>query len=436
MRKSLIGAMALGLAVVVGGGLWLVRRGSALPSSADGEAPLFKAEPQGAGMLIQMEPREPLRAVRWLPPLAGGEVLCQVSTQSDRQLLAIFPQGKAGALLALPRPEGLSEGFFRQMEVRDALRVKDTLVLLLKADGGRRDLPLVMALDREGGLLWTQRTLGDHLAAAEGAVWAWGPSSAQRLPLAASKALPPAVTWPDEVPPPTAFLATGSGFLLSHAKGLSAWRGEAGWSHAPCPSPSPLGFTEPKGTLLKAGATLYWQPEPGTLLRVSAEGQVLGTETLPVPEGAERDGALLRLLGRDASGRLWFGLAAPLLPVAAATPAPQAPAPAPAPATAPTEDGWKEESAPVAATAPAPALTSEVREAYEALLKAPMDRLYAWKPGDKALRRITWSQSWPQLHAPAAFAPPPGDGALRPEAGGFLFGNEGQRWWLPLDALR
>lgn len=440
MRKSVIGALVLGLVGLVGGGLWLVRRGTATAPLEEDSA-LFKAESQGAGRLIQMEPREPLRGVRWLQPLAGGFALCQVNTQSDRQLVALFQDGQPRALFSLPRPDGVSEGYFRQAEVRDALWVQDSLVLLLKAEGGRREAPLVMALDREGALRWVQRASGEHLALAEGALWIWGPASAQRLPLQPGKEgrgeLPPAVIWPEEVPPPEAFLPTSTGFLLSHAKGLSAWRGEAGWSHTPAPPPSPLGFGEPKGTLLKAGGTLYWQPEPGALLRVSPEGQILGAESLPVTEGQAQDAALLRLLGRDGEGRLWFGLAAPLLPAGVTPPPAPGPAREAAAPEGPADEGWKEE-APVAEPA-APAatpLTPEMREAYEALIRRPMDRLYAWKPGEKALRAIVWSQLWPRLSAPAAFAPPPGDGALRPEANGLLFGTEQQRWWLPLGALR
>ncbi len=327
MRKSVIGALALGL-VVIGGGLWLARRGAAAAPVED-EAALFTAKPEGAGQSLQLDAREPLRAVRWLPPMAGGLALCQVSTQSDRQLLALFQDGNPRTLMALPRPEGVSEGYFRQAEVRDAHSVGGALVLLLKADGGRRELPVVMALDAKGGLLWTHRAQGEHLAPFDGALWIWGPSSAQRLPLgpaSAAKPLPPAVTWPEEVPPPTAFLPTSGGFLVSHAKGLSAWRGEGAWTHTPAPAPSPLGFSEPKGTLLRVASTLYWQPEPGTLLKVSPEAQVAAPEALPAPEGQEKDGALLRLLGADAEGRLWFGLAAPLLPAASTQPLPTPPA--------------------------------------------------------------------------------------------------------------
>ena len=430
MRKVLIGALALGL-VVVGGGLWLVRRTGGPMAPAEGEVPLFKADAQGKGMLIQLDAREPLRAVRWLPPMAGGHALCQVGTQSDRQLLALFQEGNPVSLFALPRPEGISEGTFRQLEVRDALWVRDTLVLLLKADGGRRELPLVLALDRKGALLWSHRAAAEHLAGVDQALWAWGPSSAQRLPLTTTKVLPAAVVWPEEVASPEALLPVGEGFLVAHGKGLSAWRPEGGWAHTAAPAPSPLGFTGSKGVLLRLGSTLYWQPEPGSLLKVSSTAQILGSESLPAPEGFDRDQALLRLLGRDPEGRLWFGLAAPLLPEAPL----QAP-PAATAAAAPAEEGWKEEAAPGPTAMGGTALTPEVRAAFEAHLKGPMDRLYAWKPGEAGLRRTAWTQVWPGLGAPMGLQPPPGDGALRPEAGGFLFGSDQQRWWLPLGALK
>lgn len=64
-----------------------------------------------------------------------------------------------------------------------------------------------------------------------------------------------------------------------------------------------------------------------------------------------------------------------------------------------------------------------------------MDRMYAWKPGDKALRLITWSQVWPRLGAPAAVPPPPGGAGLRPEGQALLLGTEQERWWLALKTL-
>lgn len=438
MRKSLIGGIALGL-VLLGGGVWLARRGSAA-AAAESETALFTSEGQGEGLAIRLEAREPLRAVRWLQPLPGGLALCQVSTQSDRQLLAKFQDGRPTQVLAIPRPAGLSEGYFRQCEVRDALAMGNTLVLLLKADGGRREWPLAMALGPDGSLLWAQRVQAEHLVADGTHLWAWGPTGAQRMPLALGSSeklgpkperpdLPEPLRWPEEVPPPTALLPTAGGFLVSHGKGLSAWSSEGGWHHTAAPAPSPLGFTEPKGNLVRAGETLYWQPEPGVLLKVGANGAILGPEGLPAPTEA-LDGALLRLLGKGPDGRLWFSLAAPLLPEAKAVSL------TPASPEAPAEEGWKVEAAPAEVGLPAPTpLTADQRAAYQDLLGKPMDRLYAWKPGEPGLRSVVWSQAWPKLGAPAGFPPPPGDGGLRPEAGGFLFGAEQQRWWLPLKAL-
>jgi hypothetical protein len=438
MRKSMIGGIALAL-VLVGGGIWLARRSSAA-AAADSETALFTSEAQGEGLAIRLDAKEPLRAVRWLQPLPGGLALCQVSTQSDRQLLAKFQDGRPTQVIAIPRPAGLSEGYFRQSEVRDAVVMGDILLLLLKADGGRREWPVVLALNPEGALIWAQRVQAEHLVADGAQIWAWGPTGAQRMPVALGSAerlgpkperpgLPGPLRWPEEVPPPTALIPTPGGFLVSHGKGLSAWKSEGGWHHTSAPTPSPLGFSEPKGTLVKAGEILYWQPEAGLLLRVNPDAGILGAESLPAP-GEALDGALLRLLGRSADGRLWFGLAAPLLPEVKAA------APSTPPTETPAEEGWKVESTPSDAALPAQTpLTADLRTAYQALLAKPMDRLYVWKPGEGSLRLVVWSQAWPKLGAPAGFPPPPGDGGLRPEAGGFLFGLEQQRWWLPLKAL-
>ncbi len=438
MRKSLIGGIALGL-VLVGGGIWLAHRGSAA-AAGDSETALFTSAVQGEGVAIRLDAKEPLRAVRWLQPLPGGLALCQVSTQSDRQLLAKFQDGRPTQVIAIPRPAGLSEGYFRQSEVRDALVMGDTLVLLLNADGSRREWPVVLAVTPEGALLWAHRVQAEHLVADGAQLWAWGPTGAQRMPVAMGNAehsgsklerpgLPEPVRWPEEVPPPTALVPTPGGLLVSHARGLSAWKSEGGWHHTAAPAPSPLGFTGPKGNLVRAGETHYWQPEPGVLLKVGADAAILGAEPLPAPAEA-LDGALLRLLGKGPDGWLWFSLAAPLLPEAKVVSL------TPAPTETPAEEGWKVEATPAQTGLPAPApLTADQRAAYQALLAKPMDRLYAWKPGESSLRAVVWSQIWPKLGAPGGFPPPPGDGGLRPEAGGFLFGVEQQRWWLPLKAL-
>lgn len=394
MKRSLIWTLILGL-VTLGGALMLSRRESAAAAAED-DAPLFLTQPQGAGRRIQLQAREPLRGVRWLPPMAGGWFLCQVSTQSDRQLVGLFQEGHLARTFSLPRPEGVSEGFYRQAEIRDAALVGDTLLLLVQAEGGRREVPVVMALTLEGDLRWAGRAQADHLAAADSAVWAWGALGAQHLPLALAKGerasrkvgrtgMPEPLTWPMEAAAPTSFLSTSSGFLISHSRGLSAWRSDAGWVHTPGPAPSPLGFQGPKDALVRCGTTLYWQPAPGSLFKVTSDAQVLGPEPLPIPDPPTQDSALLRLLGCDAEGSLWFGLAS--LPM------------------------------------------------VDAPGNPPMDRIYTWKPGGKALRAVVWSQAWLRLGAPPEVAPPPGDGGLRPEARGFLLGDEQERWWLSLKAL-
>lgn len=434
MKKPLVWTLALGL-VALGSGLLLARR-SAPPSAETDEAPLFTTQAQGVGRLLQLQAREPLRAIQWLPPLPGGWALCQVGTQSDRQLVALFQEGHLARTFPLPRLEGTSDGFYRQAEIRDAALAKDTLVLLVKADGGHRDLAVVMALSLEGELRWAHRTQADHLALGDSVVWAWGSTGTQRLPIATAKDerpnlksgranMPEALNWPYEAAAPTILLPTPSGFLLSHSKGLSSWRGEAGWTHIPLPAASQIEFPEPNGHLVRCAAGTFWQPRPGLLLKVASDGQVLGLEGLPAPEPATLDAALLNLLGCDDQGRLWFGLASPSKPLL--QPAP------PGSVSGPPPPGGETTGAP--ASEAATYLPPVVLAALEAHLKAPMDRIYTWKPGDKALRLITWSQAWPRLGAPTAVTPPPRGDGLRPEAQALLLGTGPERWWLPLKDL-
>ncbi len=433
MRKPLLWILALGLAAL-GSGLLLARRGSAAAAS-DGDAPLFATQAQGAGRRLQLQAREPLRSIHWLPPIPGGWVLCQVGTQADRQLIGLFKDGQLAHTLQLPRVEGTTDGFYRQAEIREARVANGILYLLVKADGSHRDWPILMALGLEGELRWAHRVQADHLAISSEAVWAWGATSAQCLPILLGKApasglpngrtdLPAALTWPYEIANPTTLLPTHSGFLLSHAKGLSAWRGEAGWSHTPLPPASALLFAEPRSALVQCASGIYWQPQPGQLLKVTPEAVVLGPEVLPPSQAIGMDAALLSLLGCDDQDRLWFGLATPTLP-------------SPGPASSPEEaaqPGTGQELQPAAPLVP-PLLTPELIAAYAAHLKAPMDRLYAWKPGDKALKQLTWSQAAPPLGAPPSLPPFSWEAGFRPEGLGFLLGSEQERWWLSLKSL-
>jgi hypothetical protein len=426
MKKLLLWTSTLGL-LALGGALLLAHRG-APPAALDEDAPLFSSLVQGSGQLIQLQAREPLRAVRWLAPLPGGWGLCQVGTQSDRQLVGLFKDGALAHTFQLPRAKGMTDGFYRQAEIREAAMANGTLLLLVKADGGHRELPVVMALTQAGELRGAQRVQGEHLALSNEALWTWGPTGAQRHPLpldGPSTPAPETVPWPYEVSAPTALLPTPAGFLVSHAKGLSAWRGEAGWTHTPNPTTSAWAFPAPTGALTQGASEIYWQPEPGRLLKVTPEARVLAPEPLPSPDPAGMDATLLKLLGCDREGRLWFGLTSPSLPLATpVTPAPQAPsegaAPAPTPVGAPTAPH---------------SFTAESIAALESHLKAPLDRIYVWKPGDKAMRLITWSQVWPRLGAPASVPAPSGDADLKPEAKGLWLGSGQAHWWLPFQAL-
>ncbi|HJV91395.1 MAG TPA: hypothetical protein VJ623_13885 [Holophagaceae bacterium] len=422
MNKTLIGALAAGL-VLVGGGLLLARRGTAMAAQEE-EAPLFRSQVQGAGRLMVLEAREPLRAVRWLPPLTGGWALCQVSTQADRQLLGLFQDGAFVRTISLPRPEGLSDGFFRQAEVREAKLAQGTLLLLLSPEGSRREGSFLMALGLDGALKWARRASAEHVACEGSNLWIWGPTSAQKLSFEGKGDAPDAIAFPPEVDAPQVLLPTAKGFILTHTKGLSAWQGPAGWTHTAAPAPSPLGFPDARGLIVRSGQALFWQPEPGTLLKVTPEAGVIGPAEIPAPADP-LEAPLLKLLGADDSGRLWFALARPSLPQASSV--------APPPLAPPAEGA---EAPPVpGAAAAGPLLSGEQRTAYESRLKGPMDRLYTWNPGAGELRSFTWSQTWPRLGAPADLPIPTGDGGLRPEGRGWLAGEDARRWWLPLTAL-
>ncbi|MBL0312605.1 MAG: hypothetical protein IPP78_07820 [Holophagaceae bacterium] len=132
---------------------------------------------------------------------------------------------------------------------------------------------------------------------------------------------------------------------------------------------------------------------------------------------------MLKLLGADGEGRLWFGLAVPTLLPPLANP-PQAKA-----------IETKPDASVTAEPTPVPqpqAIEGVDRNAWEAYLHLGLDRIYCWDPEGGAIKRASWTECWRKLGPPSDFSIPMGDGALRPAAGGFLFDSGTQAWWLPL----
>ncbi|HJW09649.1 MAG TPA: hypothetical protein VJ483_08455, partial [Holophagaceae bacterium] len=218
------------------------------------------------------------------------------------------------------------------------------------------------------------------------------------------------------------------GYMLAHRKGLSAWTGKE-WTHQPAPAPDALlTFYGIPGAFARSGEQRYWQPQPGQLMVLKADGGTVAMELgdAGLPKEHEKDAKLLRLRGADDQGFLWFDLAMPQL--ASAPPGGAAPSLAPAPPAAAVSSGATPD-APVTSLAP----PANPRAEWETYLMDGVDRLYRWKPGGK-LERVDVLGKWKTAGAPPNTFPPAGVD-LHPEAGGFLLGTDQKRWWLPLDAL-
>lgn len=447
---GLLVLLALGL-----GARWALSR-PAPHLSQEGDRPPFLIQPMGAGESIEFRPSEiPIRSLIWSRPLPGGAVVAQLLTQSNRQQALLFLDGKLNATLTLDRPENVPENVFNFAELEDAALLPGKTLLLLYRTSVAGELPMLIAWDfQKGGIQWVYRGAGTRLALSpEGqSAFLFGPGTPiQILALRgrngalASVPMAKTVDLPLDMTGPTELLPTGpADFLATEAAGLAAWK-DGAWIRTPAPSPSPLGFTPPTGSLARTGRTLWWQPEAGQLLQVAADASIIVSQKLTglIQGPHDRDAALLHLLGSDPQGDLWFapvspGFEAPPSPAAAAIPTPDVPvplapasAPSPAPASAQSGPGIAATPPPVAAAPPAPSL----QEVWDPYLKAGLDRLYCWKPGSPGMQGFAWTSTWKQLGAPSYLTIPTGDGGFIPASGGFLLGGQERRWWLPLGSV-
>ncbi len=444
MKKVLLlGGILLVLLGAAGAGVaWLVRRPAHAGPPEDEGAQSVSVKPQGAGFLLEMQDGGlPLRSLRWIGPVTGGAVVAQVATQSDRQQVAVVKDGHSLGLFPVPRPGGVGEGTFNHAELTDAAFVEgDALVLLYRTLGGSEGDPvLVLALDlATRSLRWCHRAPGTRMTLGGGgkdaAVFLWGRTTPlQRMPLALQKGEKEGVApvrpglkpyeLPAEVGEISDLRPTGAWtFLVAHARGLSAFNGTVkGWNHLPAPPPSRLGFPAPKGALALAGKRYWWQPEPGAVIPVQADGTPIAEAEPPVLSVADPalDAPMLKLFGGDAEGRLWFTLAAPALRVLPA-PKPAAEAEAPA-APAPVQE--------------APEFTAAELLAWETHLRGDLGRIYVYDPGKKAMLRLAWADAWPGMNAPEGFRRPAKEEGLRPGAAGALFLGDAGAWWVPLSSL-
>ena len=435
--KKFVWTLALLAAVLAVGGLgWALRPVRGMPADEPRGA-AFSIQPLQSGWLIQhLDEQIPLRAFRWVPAQGEGALVAQLLTQNDEQQVHLFRSGRLEGSWKIERPQAVAESFFRFAELKDAIVLPDSSMLLLYVSGGGPEESLLAWLDiRSGSLRWSLRLPGSRVAHAadrkDPAVFVWGTGGpVQRVALVHGRT-PRAeiIELPADVAAPADLLPTGAwSFLLSHTKGLSTYAGNTGWSHHPQPEPSsPLSFPGTLSRLARGGPKTWWQPFPGTLYEVGPGAASIRAVTLELgaADNPSRDARLLRLLGSDGRGGLWFGLASPVI----ATPAPPAEPPADRPeekVVAPPADPL-----PSASATPSP----EELEAWRQHLARGLGRLYRRPAAGAAPRRDEWSalwKSWPG--GPGLPANQEGTG-LRPESGFILFEAERKTWWLPLSAL-
>lgn len=427
--RPLIGTIALVLALG-GCAFWVTRRTPGAPPQDEILAP-FKAQAAGAGQLLELEPPPvPLRSVRWAGPLPGGAAVAQVLTQTGQQHVALFQDGKPGPVFALPCPSNVPDKFFRFAELVDAALIPGEAVVLLYRGTNGADPALALAWDlRSDRMAWAHRAPARHLALSPDrrSVFLFGGGGGVNILDLAGRAHTTLAELPPEFREISTLLPLGPrSFLATHGGGLSAWH-QGTWTHVQAPAPSPLGFDRGLGVLAGSAKTAWWQPEPGLLIPLDPDGVPGVPRNLKalLPDRAAMDAELLRLLGTDPEGGLWFGLARPTLPppapaqVAMAPPAPEASAPAEAVDSAPPTE------------IPPPS-----SEAWETHLKSGLERIYRWPPGAETMTAMTWAEAWKSLAPPPGIPRPTGDGGLRPEAGALILGEPERMWWLPLKAVQ
>lgn len=426
MKKVVIAVLAIGL-LLLGLMYALRRRPGELPVGEEGQQ-AFRVESSGRGTSIRYDdPRTPLRSLRWLPPLQQGVLVVQVATQNDRQQVSLFKDAAFQESYLVPKPQGVRDGFFRLAELRQALVVDGDAAVLLYLVPGSEEPPLVIALDLQTKMIrWTHRAKGERLALAGDAVYLFGAKTPPvRLPLALSdgektsaagaRSSAKVVELPPEIPEVADLRPTGSwSFLVVHKGGLSAYLGSKGWLHHPVPEGDPGLFKDIGPALGSDGKRFWWQPSPGHVIQVLADGTPKSTwspSALPTAPPFARDASLLHLLGADADGKLWFDLAIPTQPLQPAAP--------PEPEPKPEEP----------AGTPASPATEPVD--WPAYVSQGLDRLYCWDPQKRLLQRFGWSR----LEIPQGM-PRPGNGTrFLPEAGALLLENGASAWLLPSSAL-
>ncbi|MGA2081309.1 MAG: hypothetical protein ABSH53_11940 [Holophaga sp.] len=437
MRRLLVVAGVC--AALLGAGLWWATRREPAGAPLEADELAFTAQPSGPGQLIRFQDTQvALRSFRWLPPLPGGALVAQTVTQNDRQRVVLFRDGPVQDSLLVLKPVGVAEPFWRFAVLADAaVAPGGAMILLYQAgDPANREPALVMGVDPGSQqVLWWLRGACERMALAQGSVlYLYGgknPVLRVQVPVSGAGPARPAPKTIDLAPEVAAvddLLPTGrDSFLVCHRDGLSAYAEGGGWTHWPAPGEAP-GELLPrcrdwKPTLFRAGKQFWWQPAPGSLVQVHRDGSPARAWRCALPDGDPfaPDARLLRALGAEPDGSVWFALASPepLAPAAAPPMTPTAALPA----------------TPAAPPSPGAAAPGTPAPDWGAYATAGLDRLYRWDPAGKTLERVSLAKAWAALAPPPSVqAPGPGQG-VAPQAGVLLAEGAGCAWRLPLQAL-
>lgn len=429
--------LVVALLAVAGGLWWLIRRPSGAPQE-DAAGASFSIQAAPPGWVVQhLDEQFPLRAFRWLPVKGDGTLVGQLVTQNDEQQVHLFRTGKLEGSWKIERPGSVSEGFFRFAELKGAFLLGDSTLLLLYGSGSRSaaEESWLTCLDRrQGRIRWNLRVEGVRALQTDDpkhpALFVWGsPKAILRIPLQAESSKTPspeAIELPPEVQTPDDLVPQGGGLLVAHGKGLSWFSAAKGWVHHPLPvRPALLSFPGEGAHLARTASAIYWQPFPGLLLEVGSGPTAVQEIPLDLGPGERlgRESRLLRLMGADAKGSLWFALARAVI-----NPPAQAPAQAPVTAAGDEVQAGNDTAAP-------PAVSAEEMEAWQRQLGSGQGRIYRRLAAGGQLRGYDWSRLWKGWTEATGFQVPQGDAGLRPETGLLVFGAERRIWWLPLSAL-
>jgi hypothetical protein len=434
-KKALV--LFLVLALFGGGGWFAFRHYQHLQEARMEEArkPRFACDAQGPWTLIRLvDDQQNYPQPRWIHPLPGGHLVAQLNWPGQ-QWVALFKEGAHQGSWAVPCPQGVDSRAFESATLLDAHMGPDRLLILLYASTGKKQQPLTLAFDlATNGLRWHHVGPGRRLIAAgaqsaPGVYLAHADQSLTFLPFVSPGPALEGQTLrlPSDLAGLTDLLPVGHKSLIAaHLQGLSTQLEDGTWIHHEAPAPDrELHFPEGLSALARTAEGIWWQPRPGQLFKVSQDGRSMEpveSSRLLCSAPFSKDAPLLKLIGKDAQDRVWFGLALPTSKKEASKPTVDT--------QADEQAGWATEQ--TAAATPAPEDASITWEDY---LKAPLDRVYVWEPLISKLTLIQLGAVWPKLTPPWDMKQPHSLPPGVPEAGGLLIAGNHRVAYLPLKAL-